>query len=304
MTETAAAREQLIAERVGIIGGSDAPAIVRWHTGADFRIPGNKTALSVWARLTGRTEESASEDAPILRRGRRMEPVIRAELEDDAGIRCNTVGSVLIHPERPWQGVHLDGWVSTPERAGQGRGVLEAKAPVTTQHEWEDEAPMHAQIQLAHGMIVSGASWGIVAGWMGMLHGVKWQELDLTDQVATVILEAETALMKLVESDESPGAEAADVGLIQHVFAGVEGSVDLPEEAGKWSIDFERAKQEIKVWEAARDDVKAKLQHAIMSQGGERGTLPDGGGYSYKEQNRKGFTVEPTSFRVLRRFKG
>jgi hypothetical protein len=75
--------------------------------------------------------------------------------------------------------------------------------------------------------------------------------------------------------------------------------IALPEEADAWDDVIVSGKADIKINEAqvreAENRMKAALGTATI------GTLPGGGSYRFKNVNRTGYSVEPTSFRQLRR---
>jgi predicted phage-related endonuclease len=78
-------------------------------------------------------------------------------------------------------------------------------------------------------------------------------------------------------------------------------SILLPPESVEWDRELTEAKAQIK----AADAVKVAAENKLKAALGENaiGDLPGGGSYSWKTQERAGYTVEPTTLRVLRRCK-
>lgn len=283
-------REQFLAERKGRIGGSDAPVILG--------LSSFKTPLQLWMEMTGRL--APQPDSALLRRGRKLEPVVISEYEEETG-RSVTKGSFEIHPERPWQSVHLDGTIAANEH--EGLGALEAKsANVFRIKEWDTEAPLLAQVQLQHGLSVTGLQWGSVAGLLGGLE-FRWQDFERNNAFIDRLVEHEIAFMSHVTSDTPPDPVAADSSMLGRVWEMVEGSfVNLPDEAEQWDLDRLRAKSEMARLKEIVDELDSKLKFAIGPN--EMGVLPNGSAYTFK--SRKGYEVkahyvEPT--RVLARRK-
>ena len=73
----------------------------------------------------------------------------------------------------------------------------------------------------------------------------------------------------------------------------------LPAEAVHWWRRVERCR----ALERAANRLKGEAENKLAAAFGSAtfGILPDGQLLSYKTQDRAGFTVEPTSFRVLRK---
>lgn len=276
------------ARRKGI-GGSDAPVILglsKW-----------KTPLQLWLEKTGRLGETA--DTPILRRGRKLEAVVASEYEIETGRKLDAFTPVS-RVDRPWQIGHIDRLI-VADAEHDGTGVFEGKAAnVFKIREWDEEAPLPAQVQLQHYLAVTGLKWGSVAGLLGGID-FKYQDFTRNDEFIEKLTAAEAAFWKLVQDDTPPEPTGRDTKLIGKVFEVLQGkTIDLPDEA--LDLDCERLQvcAEIKRLEELRDDAEAKLK--FMLHDAEYGRLPGGlGTYSFKNQNRKAYTVAATSFRSLRR---
>lgn len=299
--QTAEARKQLREERKHCLGGSDAPVIL------GLRVPGKRTKYQIWARLTGRVEESDA-DNPILRRGRLLEYATRSEYQhENPGRKIEEVHKLLVHPDHPWMGVHLDGLIHDDDRPNPG--VFEGKAPSPMKmSEWDEESPDYAQVQLMHGMVVAkailGCDWGSVAGLIGGVIDFKWQDLDWNQKFVDFLMREELAFMELVqERNTPPPVEADDFQFLDQVYDVVEGKViDLDSEAQQWAIDEQRWALEIKRLTADRKEAKTKLKEAMGDA--TRGRLPGGGGYTLKQITPKPYTAHPKPYKRLLHYEG
>jgi putative phage-type endonuclease len=291
MEQAEQAREAFLAERLLGIGGSDAPVILGLSTW--------KTPLQLWMEKTGRTADT--KESPILRRGRKLEVVVASEYEIETGRKVVTVPGLARHPEHDWMIGHPDRAIEAMQH--ETPGILEAKAAnVFRIREWEDEAPLPAQVQLQHYLAVTGATWGSVAGLLGGIE-FKYQDVERNDEFIAALISRERAFWKLVQDDTPPEPQAGDVKVIGKIFAAIEGrSIDLPEEAIEMDRQRLSAKSEIDRLEKLKDEAEAKLKFLIGDA--EVGVLPGGiGRYTFKLQKRRAYSVNATEFRELRRSK-
>jgi putative phage-type endonuclease len=280
-------REAFLSERALGIGGSDMPVVLGIST--------LKTPLLLWMEKTGRA--NGIEDNPILRRGRALEAVVRSEYEIETN-RKVVPGKFVVHPEHPWMVGHLDGVIVDDER---GPGVFEGKsANVYRIRDWDEEAPLGAQIQCLHYQGAAGLQWGSVAGLLGGLE-FKYQDLDRNEAALAMIIERGAAFWKLVQDDTPPEPVAADASTLGRLYEAIEGrSIELPEEAVAWDRQRLEADSEMKRLKELKDEADAKLKFAIGAA--EIGILPGGGRYTFKTRKAydvAAFHVEAT--RTLRR---
>lgn len=275
-------------ERRRGIGGSDAPVILG--------LSNYSTPLALWMRKTGRLDDT--DDSPILRRGRKLEPIIASEYEEETGRTVREVPGLQVHPTLPWMIGHVDRMVTRDDR--EDEGVLECKsANVFRIRDWDEEAPLSSQVQTQHYIAVTGVRWGSVAGLLGGIE-FRYQDLDRNDAFIETLIAKEAAFWRLVETDTPPEPEAADSKMLGRLYATITGEVvDLPEEAIEWDRQRLEASSEIKRLEELKDEAEAKLKSAIGH--GEAGKLPNGVIYTWREQSRKEHLVKATTFRMLRR---
>lgn len=130
-------REQWLADRRQGIGGSDLAAVLglsKW-----------KTPYDVWADKTGRHTEPENDD---MRRGRLLEPVIRAMYEERHGVTLTDPG----HMQATEPLI-----MGTPD-AMDGDRVVEFKSTRWYVHKrWQGEPPVDYWAQMQHYMYLTGA---------------------------------------------------------------------------------------------------------------------------------------------------
>lgn len=140
--EVAADHERWLAERRTGIGGSDASKVIGLNAWS--------SPYQLWLDKMGLATETP--DNPAMEWGRRLEPVMRGWFADTTGIPV-TLGGLLRHRDRAWQ-------LFSPDGRTADDGLLEIK----TTGEWTDDAekwldgeiPDHAELQLQHGLAVTG----------------------------------------------------------------------------------------------------------------------------------------------------
>jgi putative phage-type endonuclease len=280
------------AERRSGIGGSDAAVILGLSSWM--------TPLELWMRKTGRAAETP--DSPILRRGRKLEAIVASEYEEETGRKVTAAPGFVVHPEHSWMIGHVDR-IIPPTNGFETPGILECKsANVFRLSQWEDEAPLAAQVQLMHYLAVTGYKWGSVAGLLGGID-FKYQDIQRNEDFIGKLIEKERSFWLLVQIDTPPEPTAADTKTLNKLYAAVTGQViELPAEAELWDQQRLTAKMEIDRLKDLLDEAEARLKFAIGA--GEAGRLPDGTVYTFKEQQRKEYVCAATSFRVLRRAGG
>lgn len=162
---TDAPRHLWLAERRKGIGGSDASTIagVNEYSGGLYELYLDKTG-----RLPERTATARMEA------GTRLEPVMRQWFQDQTGIAVRRQG-LTRSKANPFMQVSLDGLTIDG-------GVFESKATNwRLADEWDDDqVPDHAEIQVQHGMAVTGRphAWVVVLvdGWDFQIRRVERDE--------------------------------------------------------------------------------------------------------------------------------
>ena len=281
----------LEARRQGI-GGSDAPAVLgvsRW-----------KGPLAVYTEKLGIAEPE--EESAAMRWGRRLEAAIADAYQEETGRRVTDLGpfTLTVHGAIPVLIATLDRLVECPER---GPGVLQIKTTGWPGAEdWQEEPPLEAQVQLQHEMEIAGVPWGSLAVLIAGRE-FRWTDLERNEPFARLMVDKELAFWKRVEEQEPPPPDALEAtreALRRLYPKDTGGTVVLPPEAVEWDRLRMEAKAQVKTWEAREAEAENFLKSAI----GEAtfGLLPGQEiRYSWKHGTRKGYTVEETEGRTLRR---
>ncbi|BAD58894.1 putative phage protein [Nocardia farcinica IFM 10152] len=115
---------------------------------------------TIWLRKTRRAPADSGIDTEAMFWGRRLEPVIREVACERLGLTVETPGT-LASIERPHMLYSPDGLLSDG-------GLLECKNTAWfMQSLWDGQIPDHAEVQLHHGMYVTGARHAYAAGLIG-----------------------------------------------------------------------------------------------------------------------------------------
>ena len=172
-------RQEWLDGRLNGIGASEAAACVGlspWQT-----------ASELWEIKTGRKKPKDISDSPAVKRGVRMEPVLRElfrAMHPDLVVEYHEY-DVLFQDERPWMFATLDGEILLQN--GE-RGILEIKtAGITSKAraaEWEGGIPKYYHAQLLHQLNATKYAFAVL--FAGLLDGdggmqIKSYELDAED---------------------------------------------------------------------------------------------------------------------------
>ncbi|AIT14555.1 RecE-like exonuclease [Mycobacterium phage Tapioca] len=185
--------EWLQLRRTGI-GSSDCSAVLGMGKyGSPF---------SVWADKTGKSRPDDETEAMMW--GTLLEPVIRAELARRLGVEiveCPTLRSQV----RPWQLYNPDGLILSQN------ALVEIKnASAWLAHDWDDQVPDHAELQVQHGMAVTGADGAYVAGLVGG-NRLRWEYIPRDDELIDTINAAEQHLWDTyIVPDVAPPIDGSD----------------------------------------------------------------------------------------------
>jgi putative phage-type endonuclease len=277
------------------IGGSEVAAILGENP--------YLSAFELWARKTGEipTPEVDSEAALW---GKILEAPIAEEYARRTGRKLVDPGPFTVRQHRtlPFVGVTLDREILDEQR---GPGVFEAKTTnFFAGKSWREGAPIMPQIQLHHGLAVTGWTWGSV---VCLVAGQTLEHVDLerNEDMVDMIEDRCAWFWDLVERKEPPPIDASEsteraIKALHPKDSGAR--IMLPADAAIWARELEAAKQAAKAAEEMKRAADNKLRAAIG--GASFGDLPDGtGGFSLLTTERAGYTVESTTYRTLRAVK-
>lgn len=285
-----------LALRTRGIGGSDVAAICG--------LSPYKSAVQVYLEKVGMAIDQ--EENSAMRWGKLLEPVIAEQFSRETSLAIQRMPAILQHSEQDWALANLDFLVTDPRESEAG--ILEVKnTSAYLAKAWEeDAAPQHYVLQLQWYMHVTGLKWGYFAPLIGgnRLLTDKRMEYDAeliepmvkicSDFWQMVVLKtppapdggpASTDLMKLLYPHAAPGKIAA---LPEELEEDIRRLPLLQEELKQFTDEKEK---EI---ECIKNKVKAVMQDSEVA------TLCGEVVATWKEQTRKGYVVEPASFRVMR----
>lgn len=279
-----------LAAREPLITASDA-ATVLGHSPFD-------TPLQLALRKRG--DIPAKQETEAMKMGHVMQPVIRKLWEEERDVPAHDCGEFTIktNDAYPFAGATLDyDIVANPH------GVLECKNVGTrmAQH-WDEGAPLVAQIQVQFQLAVTECDWGSIAALLG---GQKFVYADYqrNDTFIAHMMARVQEFHAAMHNGNLPEATEADSDALRMLWPDhvEEKVVELPPEAVTLDALILTADANLKKTEKVITIAKNQLKQMIGDA--EIGMLPDGTRWSWKSSERKGYEVQPTKTRTLRRLK-
>lgn len=296
------ARERWLKARRKGLGSSDAPAVLGVSS---FASP-----LDVYADKRGLVPPF--EGNAFTEAGKRLEPVIAKWAADELGLELSNPGAHRLyrHPKHATLFATPDRVIThDPERPGE-RGILELKNTNAWRAEdWDEEPPIPVQVQVQHQIECTreklGATFGRVAVLIGGNDLRFTPPIDFNRDFCAVMVEKELRFwIDHVEAGVPPQpAKPSDVKTVAKLWPNAKpgavvelpvGCLELDEELQGLKAERSKADKRIK-------ELEAQLRFWIADA--ETGLMPGGAAYTLKETTRKGYTVEDTTYRTLRRKK-
>lgn len=287
--------EWLEARRAGL-GATDAAAalgVSPW-----------KSQFQLWSEKVGLVEPADLSNNEAVAWGTRLQPIIGDAFRDATGreVFHEPRFAVRKRIDLPWMLASLDATQACESKSAMG--VLEIKT--TGNHrvaDWDDEPPLHYQIQLQHQLAVTGMEWGTLCVLIGG-QKLRWFDQERNERFIKAMADAEAAFWEKVLSQTPPpldGSEAT-AEIITRLYPRDTGeSVALPPDALEWDTRLCEIKAQLK----ALEEEKRLLENRIKAAIGEAsiGVLADGTIYTHKLQTNHYPATEAreVSFRVLRR---
>lgn len=263
----------------------------------------------LWASKTGRITETGEETEP-MRRGRLLEPVavqLLREMHPSWKIEHNAADNVYYRDPDARLGGTPDAIVMHPER---GPGVVQIKSVEASAYRrnWlldgEPDPPLWIAMQASVEAYLTGARWAAVAPLV-IGHGIEMPLLDvpLVPGVIDAIKERVAEFWSMVESGREPEPDyARDARLIERLYAMGDDHEEIDLSAdNRIPILISERDAALEDRRAAEDrlteieaEVKAKLGTATIAH------LGDGRRITWETRRRRGFTVDPATYRVLK----
>jgi putative phage-type endonuclease len=283
-----------LAERRGGIGGSDAAAAVC--------VSPYKHALGLWAEKAGLVEPEAPADAQAVRMGHLLEPVVlEAYRLEHPEAQCDLWPQhvIVYDDERTWLRCTPDaiGW--DPSR--RDWYLIQIK---TARETAPRETPVHYEIQCQHEMMATGLDRCLLLTLYGG-RDLTVVQLDADKAVQGWLLDVEAKLWQAVESKQRPtwAEEFGDPRQVaddmRRVYPWDDGEiVELDPLFAQISADLSAWKRQRKELDEQIEYAESRIKTAIGPH--VAGSLPDGSGAWYWQTvERKGYTVQPSSYRKL-----
>jgi hypothetical protein len=304
-----ASREEWLALRKSTIGASEAAALVGAHPWL--------TPYELWARKSGLVTDAG--ETPAMRRGRHLEAVAIDFLREERPewtIKANPIPGGVIYRDPAGLSCTPDCFMSSNGEVTNGAfGVCQIKSvePHIFKRTWVPdnsgsgpEAPLYVAIQAIQEALLTGASWACV-GALVIGHGIDLHliEIDLHAGIAARIRkEAADFWRRVRENDPYPPDYARDGEIIKCLYADDDGGeIDLS--GNERALKLAAAREGLKRIETAggeavkeRKLIDAEIVHLLGNA--TRGSLGDGRIIEAKTVRKKGFVVEPTTFRTVK----
>jgi len=277
--------------------------------GALLGIHEYQTAYGLWALKSGLITEDAEETAP-MRRGRLLEPVALQLLSELRPTWRVERGQHYFRDSEARIGATPDAFAIDPERKGFGIVQIKTVEPSIFRRKWKSddefaapEPPIWIVIQAIIEAHLTGASWAVVTPLVvGFGLDLPIIEIPIHAELMNILRAKVATFWKRVETKTPPEFDYVKDGkLISRMYGADDGSeVDLstdnmlPGLAEELAVLKERMKADEKRRTEIENEFKAKIGSASIAY------LADRQRVTWKTQSRKGFVVEPTSYRVLR----
>lgn len=287
-------REAWLEGRRKFIGSSDARAIL----GHGYA---GENALAVYAdKVSDEPRRISGSQASLFEAGNELEAAILKLFSTRTGKAVNRyeVPSTHLHPTIPFIAASLDGWIEGED----GFESVEAKFVNSHMaHEWRGEhAPLKHAIQTQFQLLVTQWKRGHVVGLVdGELIVFTVERNDKFCEWLTERVEQFWANHIVPRVPPQPDGSDSSAEAIRRLFPEDNGEmIDLPTTFDELVAKLDR----IKAREKKLEEMRGELENRLMLAMGEAsyGLLTDGRCVSLKLQERRGYYVQPTSFRVLR----
>ena len=270
--------------------------------GALFGVNPFMTNVALYTQKAGLADLSPP-DSDVLRRGRIMEPAVAAAVTEEKPEWAITKAKEYIWSPEWRLGCTPDFYIHCAEH---GVGVLQAKtvAKPIFEEDWQDGPPQWIVLQTLQEMMLEDVAWGVIAALVMSSYSIELRLFPFERHAAAERRMVEKAAMFWddVASRTQPKYNFdQDADVIKALFPRANGkTIDLSldnrmatllDEHEYLSAVGRRAEKRLK---ATKAEIAAKMGDASAA------IVPGWESVTFKNQERAGFTVAPTSFRVLR----
>ena len=284
--------EEWLKFRKGGLGGNDAPIVL-----GVSQYAGPLDLYAVKSRLV--EDKSQTE---LMAWGKRLQKPLKEGYEEETQRLVMDQGiHTFVNKKYDFMRYSTDGLIPMDPPNGNP-WIFEAKCTgYLTVKDLAEDFPLAWEVQVQHGLFTLGlqkASFAILVNGNKLL----WKDIDRNDSFIEQMVEKEMEFWERVKSGTPPDADYREStkDTISKLYPKDTGTtVKLPNQAAAWDEVRSQATDAIKKWQEHKDEAENKLRMAIGDA--TFGTLPNGQSFTWKWQERKGYEVKATEFRVLRR---
>ena len=278
--------EWLEARKSGI-GASELPSL--------FGI-GFKSRLRLWAEKTGKLVPPDLDDNEAVHWGNTLESIVAEEYERRTGRLLRKGTGLMVSGAHPWA-------MATPDYWWGDKPVQIKTTSAYRLKDWVDGPPLAVRIQVHGEMLVTGAdmaSVGVLVGGQRFM----WADVERDETLMGEIVSRASEFWAKVQADEWPDLEGMEdeTEVIAQVYPLATGeTIAMPPMATAWAEALDELDVKAKLLKEHQELLKNEVRLALGAA--EIGRLPDGSGWSLRLVKRKGYAVEPSESRQLRRLK-
>lgn len=268
----------------------------------------------VWAEKTGRLgeRERSVEAEERMWWGKALEEPIRIAYSLRTGRWSKRSQQLLRSKKYPWAQVTIDAWTGVAGNSSRKPRVvwpLEIKTLGGRQVEhWENGVPSFYKPQVQHAMLVTGADKTTVAALVAGQRLI-WDDCERDEVMIARIIEEGERMMQLIRSGTPPPVDGSLVtrSVLNELYPSDNGqSIVL---GGDFiGIDeaiagIRRKLSDVRAEQRALEKELGRFENNIIAALGAnaRAVVPNGVVYEFAAEQRPGYTVGPSTRRVLRR---
>lgn len=300
LTDAAPESPEWFAARRSGITATDIPQII-----GESR---HGNARSVWADKRGELPDEPAGEAAEW--GHLLEPIVADQWAERRGAAVFPVGPMRNESE-PWQVASLDRLVEAcPDCGVPGVCGLEVKTrSAFTSGMWRDDLPSDVHAQVMWQMVVTGHRHEHVACLLGGQRLVSMR-VDWDQEIADWLVTEAERVWRHVLAGTPPEVRFDDVHLskvLARLFPDRSGDAVIPVETGDLLLaEWADAKAELTTARAIARDAEARVKACetwmvdlLGSAETARIEGTDEPAWTYATKNRRGYTVQPCTYRQL-----
>jgi putative phage-type endonuclease len=288
-------KAQLEERRTGV-GGSDAAIIL-----------GINPFQDVYRLYLDKRGEAPLEDEDFLKESRYwgsvLEEPVAQRYAEETGYKIQRANQLIRAKDNDFMIANIDRKVVAQDRR-IGLEVKTAARPDGWGESGSDEIPAYIMCQIQHYLAVTNYDCWDLAVLIGN-RDYRQYRINPIDGIINQLIEAEEEFWDRVQAGVAPEPNwqsAATTRLMKDLYPGTNGQVvQLPDVAQSYQDVMDDANEQKNMYDKIVIGCKNRL--AMLMGENSIGLLPDGTAITRKEQKRKEFIVEATSFMATRRVK-